>query len=98
MQQQVPNKVTSTLTDDSGNKSSMRIMSLILVIASSLVIGAIAFFIIYRALKDGKVDWAGLAIFFGGFGTYIALLLSQKVRQKKVENENISPAKKNQSD
>lgn len=87
MQDKNPNR-TSTLTDDKGNFSSMRVMSLILVIASSLILGAIAFFIVIRALKDGKIDWIALGGFFAGFGAFVALLLGQKVRQKKVENES----------
>ena len=84
------NKEITSLTDDKGNSSILRIVILLFAIFSCLILLAIAFYIVKSAFSDNDIDWSGIGLFFVGFTSFVALFLHYKVKQKSVESGDIT--------
>lgn len=80
------NKKITTLTDDKGNYSTLRIIVLLFTIFSCLILLAIAFYIVKSGFNKNDIDWSGIGLFFVGFASFVTLFLYHKVKQKSVES------------
>ena len=75
----------TSLSDNLGNLSSMRVNNRVLVIAFVIILLAVAFHIVYNTLEQRQIEWAILGVFVGAVATALGTLLYMQKEQKKIE-------------
>ena len=69
-------------------ESSMRFAFISFTLSCILIILTISFIIIQSTIKGSIIDWSGIGIAIAAIGAAITAFATQKVAQKKVEQDN----------
>ena len=80
-------KFLGSLVRDDSTNSSMRFAFVLFSLSNIIVVLSIAMYIIIHAIRGTIVDWAGVAIGCAGSGAAITAFATQKVAQKKIEEQ-----------
>ena len=81
------NKILDFLKS-STDSSTMRVNVTFMGLSCTILIGSMAFNIIYDTFHKLPIAWEGQAIFLGGITTLMTGVLWQKASQKKIELSN----------